>query len=337
MTGPTMLAAVLTAPESLRMERVPVPEPRGDEVRVRLAGCGVCGTDLGQWTAPLRSHRPSQPDYPVQPGGPGREGWGIIDALGPDVAPPARSGRAPGQAVALLGERSFAHYDLAPARLCVPLPARLAGQPFPATAFGHAATVVRRAAIAPQQWVAVIGLGFVGAVVTRLAAAAGARVIALSRRDCALALARTLGAAATLRMDDDREAAAAVARLTGAALCPRAVVCTGRPGAVHLAAALVGGAGRIVMAHHHPDDPDPAYLPTSKQKGPVVISAHERDPAALRRGVEEAIAAIAAGQLDPAPLLTHRYPLDRLGDALAATRDRPDDFVKAVVMMEPWP
>lgn len=68
-----------------------------------------------------------------------------------------------------------------------------------------------------------------------------------------------------------------------------------------------------------------------------MVSAHERDPAALRRGVDEAIAAIAAGQLDPAPLLTHRYRLDPLGAALAATRDRPGGFVKAVVMMEPRP
>jgi hypothetical protein len=28
---------------------------------------------------------------------------------------------------------------------------------------------------------------------------------------------------------------------------------------------------------------------------------------------------------------THRYPLDRLGDALDATRDKPDGFVKALV------
>ena len=36
--------------------------------------------------------------------------------------------------------------------------------------------------------------------------------------------------------------------------------------------------------------------------------------------------------IDPAMLVTHRFPLDRLGDALNATRDRPGGFVKAVVV-----
>ena len=39
--------------------------------------------------------------------------------------------------------------------------------------------------------------------------------------------------------------------------------------------------------------------------------------------------AVASGRLDPAPLYTHVFPLDRLGEALDATRDRPDGFLKA--------
>jgi threonine dehydrogenase-like Zn-dependent dehydrogenase len=47
--------------------------------------------------------------------------------------------------------------------------------------------------------------------------------------------------------------------------------------------------------------------------------------------LRRAAAAVAAGAIDPAPLYTHRYPLDRLGDALEATRTRPDGFLKALV------
>ncbi|MDQ3345182.1 MAG: alcohol dehydrogenase catalytic domain-containing protein, partial [Chloroflexota bacterium] len=28
------------------MEEVPIPEPTGTEIRIRVAGCGVCHTDL---------------------------------------------------------------------------------------------------------------------------------------------------------------------------------------------------------------------------------------------------------------------------------------------------
>ena len=59
---------------------------------------------------------------------------------------------------------------------------------------------------------------------------------------------------------------------------------------------------------------------------------HERDPVVYAAGVRAAIDAVAAGRLDPEPLLTHSYPLERLDEALNATRDRPDGFLKALVV-----
>jgi threonine dehydrogenase-like Zn-dependent dehydrogenase len=44
------------------------------------------------------------------------------------------------------------------------------------------------------------------------------------------------------------------------------------------------------------------------------------------------VRAIESGLLDPEMLITHRYPLERLDEALNATRDRPGAFVKAVVI-----
>ena len=34
------------AGEPLRIEEVPLPEPTGTEIRIKVAGCGVCHTDL---------------------------------------------------------------------------------------------------------------------------------------------------------------------------------------------------------------------------------------------------------------------------------------------------
>ena len=45
----------------------------------------------------------------------------------------------------------------------------------------------------------------------------------------------------------------------------------------------------------------------------------------------EAVNAVAAGRLDPGGLFTHTYRLDQLAEALDATRDRPDGFLKALV------
>jgi threonine dehydrogenase-like Zn-dependent dehydrogenase len=47
--------------------------------------------------------------------------------------------------------------------------------------------------------------------------------------------------------------------------------------------------------------------------------------------MREAVEAVASGRLDPAPLYTHRYRLEELGQALNDTRDKPPGFVKALV------
>ena len=47
--------------------------------------------------------------------------------------------------------------------------------------------------------------------------------------------------------------------------------------------------------------------------------------------MRDAIEAVASGRLDASQLYTHTYPLERLDEALNATRDRPDGFLKALV------
>ena len=73
------------AGEPLRLEDVPVPEPAGTEARVRVAGCGVCHTDLHlARTDRLRITRPVTL---------GHEIGGSIDALGDQAAAPLRRAR----------------------------------------------------------------------------------------------------------------------------------------------------------------------------------------------------------------------------------------------------
>jgi threonine dehydrogenase-like Zn-dependent dehydrogenase len=66
-------------------------------------------------------------------------------------------------------------------------------------------------------------------------------------------------------------------------------------------------------------------------RGLDVINAHERDPRMYVEGVKRAATAIEAGELDPAPLYTHRFSLERLGDAFEAVAGRALPIVKAIV------
>jgi D-arabinose 1-dehydrogenase-like Zn-dependent alcohol dehydrogenase len=124
--------------------------------------------------------------YPTEPGALGHEAWGFVDALGEGV-----DGVSVGDRVAALSYKSYAEYDLADAEAVVRLPEALAGQPFPGEPLGCAMNILRRCEIEPGQTVAVIGIGFLGAILTKLAADAGARVIAITRRPFSLLLKKS--------------------------------------------------------------------------------------------------------------------------------------------------
>ena len=316
----TMRAAVLAAPERFELVDAPLPEPGLDEVRVRLEGCGVCASNVEPWQGQPWS------TFPGQPGGLGHEGWGRIDAVGTGVR-----GLSIGDRVAMLSERSFAGYDIARADLVVPLPAELDGAPFPGEPLSCAFNIFRRADIRAGQWVAIVGIGFLGAVLTRLATEAGAKVIAISRRAESLALARHYGAVETIVMDDHWRIIEDVKAITGEALCPRVIECVGKQWPLDLSGELVGFGGRLVIAGYHQDGPRQVSMQMWNWKGIDIANAHERDDAVRVAGLREAIDAVASGRLDPAPLYTHRYGLDQLGEAIAATRDKPQGFVKALV------
>jgi threonine dehydrogenase-like Zn-dependent dehydrogenase len=315
-----MQAAVLAAPGRIDLAEVARPEPGPGEVRLRLEGCGVCASNLEPWAGL------PWVNYPGEAGGLGHEGWGRIDALGDGV-----TGLAVGTRVAALSYKSFAEYDVARADMVAALPATLDGQPFPGEPLGCAFNIFRRSDIRAGQTVAIIGIGFLGAVLTKLASDAGARVIAISRRQESLDLATHYGAAEGIVMNDHWGIIERVKALTGEAMCERVIEAVGKQWPLDLATALIGFGGRLVVAGYHQDGPRQVNMQDWNWKGIDVVNAHERDPAVQMQGLCEAIDAVASGRFDPARLYTHRFPLARLGDALDATRDKPEGFVKALV------
>lgn len=317
----TMKAAVIEAPGRISMQEVPVPEPSGGQVRIRVEGSGVCASNLGPWGGlPWMA-------YPLGPGEGGHEGWGVVDAVGEDV-----DGLREGQRVAFLSNRAWAAYDVAEADQVIPLPEELGDVPFPGEPFGCGVNVFRRSRIEPGDVVAVVGVGFIGAVVTRLAAEAGATVIGISRRESSLALARTMGATHTIPMHDHYRIIEEVKRLTDGRMCDRVVEAVGLQWPLDLAAELTRERGTLIIAGYHQDGPRQVNMQLWNWRGFDVINAHERDPAVYRSGIEAAVQAVVSGRLDPRAVITHTYALDELAAALDATANKPDGFVKAVVL-----
>ena len=318
--GSTMRAAVLAAPGQIRIDEVALPEPGHGQVRVRLRGCGVCASNLTPWAGPEWMH------FPTGPGELGHEGWGEIDALGSGV-----TGVAEGDRVAILSSRAYAEYDLADSSAIARLPATLNGAPFPGEAFGCAMNIFRRSDIRAAQTVAIVGIGFLGAILTRLATNAGGRVIAISRRPESLALARRMGAEEAIAMDDHHAILERVGELTGGRWCDRVIEAVGKQWPLDLAAELTAEGGRLVIAGYHQEGPRQVNMQLWNWRGFDVVNAHERDPAVAADGLRRAVEAVEAGLIDPEQLITHHYPLERLDEALNACRDRPAGFIKAVV------
>jgi threonine dehydrogenase-like Zn-dependent dehydrogenase len=315
-------AATISAPSTIELRQIAPLESGSHQVLVRLRGCGICASNL-----PVFEGR-DWFSYPLPPGQPGHEGWGEIAEVGSEV-----TGLRPGQPVALLSERAFAEYDVAAADAVVPLPASLAGRPFPGEPLACVMNILRRSDVREGQTVAVIGVGFLGALLTDLAARLGARVLAISRRPFALEVARRQGAERTFSLGDPAAVAGEVMELTGGEGCERVIECVGKQGPLDLAGELTRVRGRLVIAGYHQDGPRQVNMQQWNWRGLDVVNAHERDPQVYAVGLREAVAAVEEGRLDPFPLLTHGFPLERLGDALQITATRPEGFMKSWVEM----
>jgi threonine dehydrogenase-like Zn-dependent dehydrogenase len=142
-----------------------------------------------------------------------------------------------------------------------------------------------------------------------------------------------MGAADALTLDDHYALIAKVSELTDGRFCDVVIEAVGKAWPLDLAAELTRERGRLVIAGYHQDGPRQINMQLWNWRGLDVVNAHERDPAVYAQGVREAVEAVGAGQLNLRDLVTHAYPLEQLDQALDATRDRPDGFLKAVVTM----
>ncbi len=161
------------------VETLPVPTPGPGEVLVRVRATSIGFPDLLM----TRGDYQAKPQLPFTPGG---DMAGDIAALGEGT-----TGFVVGDAVVAMGPLgAFAKYAVYPAHALRPKPARLSYEA--AAAFGSAyltayVALVRRARVAPGEWVLVHGAaGGVGLAAVDLAKALGARVVAASASDAKL-------------------------------------------------------------------------------------------------------------------------------------------------------
>jgi len=260
------------------------------------------------------------------PGAPGHEVFGTVAGLGEGV-----DGIALGEPVTALTYRGYAEYDLAEAGSIVRLPPALAGRPVLGEPLACAVNVAHRAGVAEGDLVVLLGAGFLGGLLLQLLRREKpGRMVAVSRRRAGLAAAESLGADETLTYEDDVRGR--ISELSGGRMADVVIEATGRQEPLDLAAELTRVRGRLIVAGYHQDGRRTVNMQLWNWRGLDVINAHERDPEVYRRGMEEGVARLAAGEVDLKPLLTHRFPLSEINQAFKTSEERPAGFLKSLVL-----
>jgi threonine dehydrogenase-like Zn-dependent dehydrogenase len=151
-------------------------------------------------------------------------------------------------------------------------------------------------------------------------------------------VAREAGAAETVRIVDNRRRI--IDEVIGLTLegrdlegCDRVIEAVGEQWSLDLATELMRERGRLIIAGYHQDGPRMVNMRLWNWRGLDVVNAHDHDPSALIAGMREAVEAIVEGRLDPAPFYSHTCELDRIDQAMKMTGNRPDGFLKALVMI----
>lgn len=309
--------AVLAGAGQFVVQQQATPPCGDNDIMIRLEGCGVCASNLPVWEG-----RPWF-EYPLPAGAPGHEGWGRIIAVGEKV-----DTFSVGQRVACLGGQAFAEIICVPASDAVLLPPALDEQPFPGEAIGCAMNIFRRADVRPDQTIAIIGAGFLGLLLVQLSIAAGARVIAISRRTEVREIAEQLGAAISFDTEDWWGNAHKVIEYTHGRGCDRVMEVTGLQFALDMATEMIGEYGKLVIGGYHQDGLRQVNMQKWNWRAIDVINAHERDTHRYIQGMSEGITATLEGRISPQKFLTHRFSLEQLNDAHQMMLNRPDGFIK---------
>ena len=186
-----MKAIVITGvggPEVLELREVATPEPRGDQIRVRVRACGVNRADLLQTSG----HYPAPAGVPSDI--PGLEYAGEVDALGPDVTGPLKVGD---RVFGIVAGGAQAEYLVTHERLAVPIPADLdfvAAAAVPEVFLTAQDALITQGRLGPGEPVLIQAVGSgVGTAAAQVAHAMGCTVFGTSRTADKLERARSLG------------------------------------------------------------------------------------------------------------------------------------------------
>jgi 2-desacetyl-2-hydroxyethyl bacteriochlorophyllide A dehydrogenase len=337
-----MRAAIWYGPREMRMEEIPGPTIRPDEVLLHVQAAGICGSELSGYLGQSSLRRP--------PLIMGHEFTGTVAQVGTAVADRTVGERVTvnpmvpdGTCVmchsgnehlclnrSLIGAHrpgAFAEYVAVPARVCYPLPDSLdeiAGTLVEPLAC--ALRAVAHAQVTLGSRVLILGAGPIGLLALSSALRAGASVVAISDVNPArLDLARSWGATHMIN-PAQQDISAILREATGKLGCDSAIDAVGLPVTRRQAVEAVRPGGRAIFLGLHEDETALAGNLIVRSEITVQGSfcySHANFTTALRL--------LQAGAIpDPSSWLTIR-PLSEANASFAQLIDAPAETTKVVL------
>lgn len=325
-----MKSSVFLGNGKFEVRDVVLPEPGPGEVTVRVAACGVCGTDVHIYHGDKGSADVTPPVIL------GHEIAGVVEKLGPGVTglavgehvavdPNIYCGRCRGCrsgkkhmcenlfAIGVNRDGGFAEACVVPQTQCIPLspevPLRYGAMAEPLACCLHG---IDLAGIRPGQDVCVIGGGAIGLMLLQLAKLSGAAKVALSepdgvKRETALRLGAD-GAIDPIHEDLNGRLEA----IFGAPGADVVIECAGVLSATEQAfSAARRGATVVLFSVPRPEAKYPLSLEDVYKKE-LTIRGSFINPDTQAR----AVALINAGRIDLDPIITHSFPVEKLEEAI---------------------
>jgi L-iditol 2-dehydrogenase len=337
-----MRAGVYYSNSDLRVEERPRPVIGAGEILVRIAASGVCGSDVLEWyrikKAPLVLGQ--EVAGTVVEVGPGVTAWKVGDRVVvthhvPCNTCPTCLGGHHTACTTLhttnFDPGGFAEYVRVPPlqtdRGVFRLPDEVSFEEGTfAEPLGCVVRAQRLARVGSADSVLVMGSGISGLLHVALARALGAgTIMATDINPWRLEAARRFGATAAFAAASDVHAQVAAA--TGGNMADRVIVCTGAPQAVNQSMHLVASGGTVLF-FGAPDQNGEARIPFPEiwRREVTLQTSYGAAPGDLATALE----LIRTRRVPVAEMVTHRFPLERIGEAFSAVA-KGAESIKVVV------
>ncbi|MBI4351844.1 MAG: zinc-binding dehydrogenase [Elusimicrobia bacterium] len=330
----------------LKIEEIPVVRPAGREVLIKIRACGVCHTDLHYLDHGV-------PTFKKPPIILGHEPSGVIEEAGPDarklkkgdrvIIPPVfscgecflcRTGKENiCENMVMLGNHmdgAFAEYLTVSEKDVIPLPD---GIPLEEAAIITDALATpfhalkNRADLKPGDTIAVFGCGGVGMNVVQVAAAMGAKVIAVDAVEGKLNLARSLGACETVLAVKGEDTAKKIRKLTGGG-ADIALEAIGLTQTLETAFGSIRSGGKMVVLGYSSD-------PLTISPARIMFREMEITGSLGCRPVDfpKVIEMVRLGKIKLKELVTHRFPLSDINGAFDLLRSHDQTLLRSIILL----